>query len=193
MLARLLRLLVPLAPRRHPRLFPIFRRGRFQTGLFRSRPLRPTPSPRPRTQPLQRRPAAPSQPQPSSPTRQKIRPKLSLASPPPEGAGWREIAPPSPPPNPHRPPPTLSPARSPRPPAAVPLRTPNRPPNPRHTAPTKPRSPTPHPAPPVARRGQAHPRTSRKTPRRTSRVFWKKLLRAQSHPISRPSSDRDLK
>ena len=81
MLTRLLRLLAPLTPRRRPRLFPIFRRGRFQTGLFRSRRPHPTPSPRPRTQPLQRRPAVPSQPQPSSPTRQKIRPKLSLASP----------------------------------------------------------------------------------------------------------------
>ena len=113
MLTRLLRLLAPLTPRRHPRLFPIFRRGRFQTGLFRSRRPRPTPSPRPRTQPLQRRPAAPSKPQPSSPTRQKIRPKLSLASPPPLGAGWREIAPPSPPPNSHRPAHALSFVRSP--------------------------------------------------------------------------------
>ena len=81
MLTRLLRLLAPLTPRCRPRLFPIFRRGRFQTGLFRSRRPHPTPSPRPRTQPLQRRPPVPSQPQPSSPTRPKIRPKLSLASP----------------------------------------------------------------------------------------------------------------
>ena len=80
MLVRLLRLLAPLTPRRRSRLFPIFRRGRFETGLFRSRRPHPNPSPRPRTQPLQRRPAAPSQPQPSSPTRRKIRPKLSLAS-----------------------------------------------------------------------------------------------------------------
>ena len=71
-------------------------RGRFQTGLFRSRRPHPNPSPRPRTQPLQRRPAAPSQPQPSSPTRQKIRPKLSLAAP------RRTPQPPAQPP-PHRP------------------------------------------------------------------------------------------
>ena len=81
MLARLLRLLAPLTPRRRPRLFLTLRSDRSQTSRFRSRPLRPNPSPRPRTQPLQRRPAAPSQPQPSSPTRQKNRPKLSLASP----------------------------------------------------------------------------------------------------------------
>ena len=81
MLTRLLRLLAPLTPRRRSRLFPIFRRGRFQTGLFRSRRPHPTPSPRPRTQRPWRRPSVPSQLQPSSPTRQKNRPKLSLASP----------------------------------------------------------------------------------------------------------------
>ena len=81
MLARLLRLLVPLTPRRCPRLFLTLRRRRSETGLFRSRSLRPNPAPRPRTQRPWRRPAVPSQPQPSSPTRQKNRPKLSLASP----------------------------------------------------------------------------------------------------------------
>ena len=85
-----------LAPRRRSRLFPIFRRGRFQTGLFRSRRPHPTPAPRPRTQPLPRRPAAPHSPNLPRQPAKKIRPKLSLASRPPLGAGWREIAPPSP-------------------------------------------------------------------------------------------------
>ena len=40
------------------------------------------------------RPAVPARPQPSSPTRQKNSPKLSLASRPPLGAGWRETVPP---------------------------------------------------------------------------------------------------
>ena len=106
MLTRLLRLLVPLTPRRCPRLFLTLRRGRSQTGLFRSRRLRPTPSPRPRTQPLQRRPAAPSKPHPSSPTRQKTGP--SYLSPPP--------------PNSRRPAHALSFVRPPRPPVAVPVR-----------------------------------------------------------------------
>ena len=154
MLTRLLRLLAPLTPRRRPRLFPIFRRGRFQTGLFRSRRPHPTSSPRPRTQRPRARPAAPAQPQPSSPTRQKTRPKLSLASPPPLGAGWREIAPPSPPPNPRRPAPARSPVRSPQPPLAAPLRTPQPPAQPsphRHRQDLAHRCHTPiHPSPSVA-------------------------------------------
>ena len=151
MLTRLLRLLVPLTPRRCPRLFLTLRRGRSQTGLFRSRPLHPNPSPRPRTQPPPRRPAVPSQPQPSSPTRQKIRPKLSLASPNPLGdSGWREIAPPSPPPNSRRPAQALSPIRSPQPPLAVPLRTPQPPAQPSPHRPGK-ASPT-HATPRSARR-----------------------------------------
>ena len=80
MLTRLLRLLAASATRRSY-LFLTLGRGRSQTGLFRSRRPHPTPSPRPPTQRPWRRPAAPSQPQPSSPTRQKNRPKLSLASP----------------------------------------------------------------------------------------------------------------
>ena len=108
MLARLLRLLAPLTPRRRSRLFPIFRRGRFETGLFRSR--RPPPlatsahpaSLAPSSRPL----AAPA----SSPTRQKSGPSyLSPARIPSGDSGWREIAPPSPPPNPRRPPQALSP------------------------------------------------------------------------------------
>ena len=57
----------------------------------------------------------------------------------------------------------------------------------RHTALAKPLPPTPHPGPPVAARALARPRFTRRTPRRTSRVFWKKLLRAQAHPISCPN------
>ncbi len=87
MLARLLRLLATSATRR-PRLFLTLRRRRSETGLVRSRRLRPNPSPRPRTQRPWGRPAVTSQPQPSSPTRQKIRPKLSLASLNPQG-GFR--------------------------------------------------------------------------------------------------------
>ena len=187
MLTRLLRLLAPLIPRRRPHLFPIFRRGRFETGLFRSRRPHPTPSPRPRTQPFQRRPAVPSRPQPSSPTRQKIRPKLSLASLPPEGAGWREIAPPSPPPKSRRPAPALSPIRSPQPPLAVPLRTPQPPAQPSPHRPGK-TSPT-HATPRSARRrpcpgaSPLHPKNA--PPRLKS--FLKKLLRAQAHPISCPN------
>ena len=76
-----------LAPRRRSRLFPI----------FRSRRLRPNPSPPPRTQRPQRRPAVPSQPQHSSPIRQKIRPSgLWPARTPYGGSGWPETAPTSP-------------------------------------------------------------------------------------------------
>ena len=188
MLARLLRLLVPLTPRRHPRLFPIFRRGRFQTGLFRSRRPHPNPSPRPRTQPLQRRPAAPSQPQSSSPTRQKIRPKLSLASLPPLGAGWREIAPPSPPPNSRRPAHALSFVRPPRPPVAVPARAARRPAQasphrPGKTSPT--RAPLPSRATPRSVRRRAWPGASRLQPKYAPprlKSFLEKTLIAREAP-----------
>ena len=61
MLARLLRLLVPLIPRRRPRTCspPCVATGRRPASSARRR-LHPTPSPRPRTQPLQRRPPVPS-------------------------------------------------------------------------------------------------------------------------------------
>ena len=155
-----------LAPR--PRLFPIFRRGRFQTGLFRSRHPHPTPSPRPRTQPIQRRPAAPSQPQPSSPTRQKIRPKLSLASLPPLGAGWREIAPPSPPPDSRCPEsrPQLRPI-----PATAGCRASASPPS-NHAHP----APAPWRYTASDRQAPPRPNPRHNTPRAASRVFWKKLL-----------------
>ena len=60
---------------------------------------RPNPSPPPRTQRPQRRPAVPSQPQPSSPIRQKIRPSsLWPARTPIGGFGLaRDCSPPSPP------------------------------------------------------------------------------------------------
>ena len=191
MLTRLLRLLAPLTPRRHPRLFPIFRRGRSQTGLFRSRRLRPTPSPRPRTQPLQRRPAAPSQPQPSSPTRQKKPAQAISRQPAPSGGRLaRDSSPFTPtqfPPPGTRPRPRPIPATAgcragasrpasrpglattpwqdlahPRP-AALPCHTPVR------------------PSPGVARRV---PASAQKTPRRASRVFWKKLLLRARPPLS---------
>ena len=188
MLARLLRLLAPLTPRAVPACSPPCVGAGLRPAASARDALHPTPSPRPRTQPLQRRPAAPSQPQPSSPTRQKIRPKLSLASPNPYGdSGWREIAPPSPPPNSRRPAHALSPVRSPQPPLAVPLRTPQPPAQPSPHRPGK-TSPT-HATPRSARRrpcpgaSPLHP----KNPRRASRVFWKKLLRAQAHPISCPN------
>ena len=165
MLARLLRLLATSATER-PRLFLTLRLGRSQTGLFRSRRPHPNPSPRPRTQPPPRRPALPSQPQPSSPTRQKIRPKLSLASPPPLGAGWREIAPPSPPPNSRRPAHALSFVRPPRPPVAVPVR-----------AARRPAQVSPH------RPGKTSPRRallpSRATPRSVRRRAWPGASRLQ--------------
>ena len=63
----------------HPTSFRVLRSGRSQTGLFRSR-LRPTPAPHPRPLRPRIRPALPSQPQPSSPTRQKIRPQRSPSS-----------------------------------------------------------------------------------------------------------------
>ena len=187
MLARLLRLLAPLTPRRRPRLFPILRRGRFQTGLFRSRRPHPTPSPRPRPQRPWRHPAVPSQPQPSSPTRQKIRPKLSLASPNPLwGFGLaRDSSPFTPtqfPPPGTRPQPRPIPAT-----AGCPARP--------HGPASRPALATPPwqdlahpchtPVRSVAGRGPARPRFTRRTPRRTSRVFWKKLLRAQPRPVSR--------
>ena len=83
----------PLPLPRRPRSFFALRRGR-------SRRLRPTPSPRPRPRRRWGRPAVPSQPQPSSPARQKIRlSALSPARTPMRGSGWRESAPPF---TPHR-------------------------------------------------------------------------------------------
>ena len=144
MLARLLRLLAPLTPRRRPRLLLTLRSDRSQTGLFRSRRPHPTPSPRPRTQPLQRRSAVPSQPQPSSPTRQKNRPKLSLASLNPLW-GFRLARDSSP----------FTPTQSP-PPATNPPPQPIPPTTPRRAAPHPPTS-GPAPTPPP-RQNLAHPR-----------------------------------
>ena len=169
MLTRLLRLLAPLTPRRCPRWFATLRRGRPQTGLFRSKRLHPTPAPRPRTQPLHRRPALPSQPRPSSPTRQKIRPKLSLASLPPLGAGWREIAPPSPPPKSRRP----ASRPQPRPiPATAGCRAGASPPS-NHAHP----APAPWRYTASDRQAPPRPNPRQNTPRAASRVFSKKLLR----------------
>ncbi len=93
-----------------------------------------------------------------SPPRSKNRPKLSLAGPPPLGAGRREIAPPSPPPESRRPPP----------------------PRPRPSALARPRPPAPRTTP-----HQPLPKPTKKAPRITSRVFWKKLLSRARPPIRR--------
>ena len=124
MLTRLLRLLAPLAPRRHPRSFPILRRGRFQTSLFRSQ-RRPTPAPRPTTRPLQRRPATPAQPQSQSPTRPKNPAQAISRQPAPSGGGLaRDSSPFTPHPNPAA-----------RHPPANQSNPPNHPPSPHHPAP----------------------------------------------------------
>ena len=152
-----------------------------------------TPRRCPRTWRLQRRPAVPSRPQPSSPTRQKIRPKLSLASPPPPGAGWREIAPPSPPPNPRRRPPARSPVRSPQPLLAAPRRT-TQPPaqasphRPGKTPPT--RAPLPSRATPRSVRRRAWPGASRIQPKDAPprlKSFLEKTLTAREAPDFRRS------
>ena len=169
MLTRLLRLLAPLTPRRRPRLFPILRRDRSQTRLFRSQRLHPNPSPRPRTQPFQRRRAAPSQPQPSSPTRQKIWPKLSLASPNPQrGFGLArdsspftptQFPPPGTRPQPRPIPPTAPCPARPHGPASRPaLATPlwQDPAHPRHT-PVRPSPPVPWRVPASAEERSAEP------------------------------------
>ena len=75
---------------------------------------------------------------------------LSPARIPSGDSGWREIAPPSPPPNSRRPAQALSPIRSPQPPLAVPLRTPQPPAQPSPHRPGK-TSPT-HATPRSARR-----------------------------------------
>ena len=168
MLARLVRLLATSVTRR-PRLFLTLRRGRSETGLFRSRRLGPNPSPRPRAGRPWRRPAVPAQPQPSSPTRREIRlSRLWPARTPSGGSGWPETAPPSLPTN------VRPPARR----AA------------QHPAQASPsRAPLPARATPrsVRRRAGpgASPRFSQKTPRRASRVFWKKTLtRANPPPVA---------
>ena len=120
---------------------------------------------------------------------QKNRSKLSLASPPPLGAGWREIAPPSPPPKSHYPPlaaplgtqPTTTEAAG-RTQAAR-LTTPAAPTRSRRRLP--PNHTPVHPSPPAPRR---LPELRQNAPRRTSRVFWKKLLRAQDHPKIAPAT-----
>ena len=175
MLTRLLRLLAPLIPRRRPHLFPTVRSDRSQTGLFRSRRLRPNPSPRPRTQPFQRRPAAPSQPQPSSPTRPK-NPAQAISRHPHPIPAARHTPSASSDPRDRR-------LRCRGAPPGVPPRS-------RHIAPERPRPaapccpPVPHPGPSVAGRDLAPPRCSQKTPRRASRVFWKKLLLRARPPLS---------
>ena len=148
--APLLRRVLPLLERLAPRFFPV---------PFRSKRLHPTPS---------RRPAAPTPPQPSSPTRPKIRPKLSLASPPPLGAGWREIAPPSPPPKSRRP----ASRPQPRPiPATAGCRASASPPS-NHAHP----APAPWRYTASDRQAPPRPNPCQNTPRAASRVFWKKLL-----------------
>ena len=131
------------------------------TRLLRAIRSFPTPSTRPRPQPLHRRPTVPAQPQPSSPTRQKSAQAVSGQPEPPLGvrAGQRPL-PPSPPTH----------FRS---HLAAP---PSLPPRPRHIALPQPRPPAPHPNPPVAGPAQARPKPRQKRPRGASRVFWKKLL-----------------
>ena len=146
MLTHLLRLLAPLAPRRHPRSFPILRTGRFPTGLFRSR-RHPTPAPRPR--PLQHRQSTPTQPQPHSPTRPKNPAQAISRRPAPSGGGpARDSSPFTPPKSDHSQPPPAPPLRtpSPRPPPTTPPLTlesvvsapPNRTPNPAKNHPAAP-------------------------------------------------------
>ena len=130
----------------------------------------PNPSPPPRTQRPQRRPAVPSQPPTFVADPPKNPPKQSLASPNPLwGFGLaRDCSPLHPHPFP------LPPRRATQPS-----------PRPRHIALPQPRPPAPHPDPPVAGPARARLRPSQKSPRRTSRVFWKKLL-LRARPPFRP-------
>ena len=184
-----------------PALFPTLRRRPVsdQPLLFET-PSTPTPSPRPRTQPLQRRPAAPSQPQPSSPTRQKNRPKLSLASPNPLwGFGLARDSSPFtptqfPPPGTRprlRPIPATAPCRAaPHPPASRPaLATPpwQDPAHPRHT-PVRPSPPVPWrvPASPEERPAEPQEFFGKNSYARKPTPF-----RAPTRPSRGPASPRD--
>ncbi len=123
MLTRLLRLLAPLAPRRHPRSFPIPFRSHFSALShlpFLPRPA--TPAPRPR--PLQHRQSTPAQPQPHSPSRPKNPAQAISGRPAPSGGGpardsspftptqIRPLAPPACPATPRSARPPASPAAS---------------------------------------------------------------------------------
>ena len=153
MLTRLLRLLATFATER-PRLFLTLRLGRSQTGPFRSRRPRPNPSPRTGTQRPRCRPAAPSQPQPSSPTRPKNPAQAISRQPAPRGGRLArdsspftptQFSPPGTSPQPH-PIPATAPCRAaPHPPASRPaLATPpwQNLTHPRHT-PVRPSPPVP--------------------------------------------------
>ena len=119
--------------------------------------------------PLQRPPAIPSQPRPSSPTREKIRPSCLSPARPLLGVGLaRDSSPFTPtqlPPPSH--PPSAPPDPRPQLPRAAqqPIQAVAPPPS------QDPAHPVPHPGPSVAGPARKRPRCSRKTPRRASRVF----------------------
>ncbi len=173
-----------LAPRRRPRLLPILRSDWSQTGLFRSQPLHPNPSPRPRTQPFHRRPAAPSQPQSSSPTRPKNPAQAISRQPAPSGGGLARDSSPFTPTQ--FPPPATRPQPRPIPqaPLATPLRTAQPPPHrPGKTSPT-------HATPRSARRHAplgASPNQPKTTPPHL-KSFLEKLLRAREAPCRAPAT-----
>ena len=167
----LLPLLALLAPWRRPRLFLTIRKG-LGIGLNPASSgrdaFRPNPSPPPRTQRRQRRPAVPSQPQPSSPIRQKIRPSsLWPARTPYGGSGWPETAPPF---TPH--PFPLPPRRATQPPA--------------QTSPHRPATTSPTRATPRSARRRACPGASPTQPKNAPprlKSFLGKTLIAREGPI----------
>ena len=156
-----------------------------------------TPRRCPRTWRLQRRPAVPSRPQPSSPTRPKIRPKLSLAS---ANPLWgfalardsspftpTQSPPPATSPQPHPIPPTASRRTAPHPPTSGPAPTP--PPR-QDLAPPRPAALPCHtpvsPSPGVARRV---PASAKRRPAAPQEFFGKNSYCARG-PRFRRSAQR---
>ena len=200
MLTRLLRLLAPSHPGATPACSPSF----VGAGFNRPLPAR-TPPPHPLTTSAHPASSAPPCRPLEAPTfvanRQKTGPSyLSPARIPYGDSGWREIAPPSPPPNSRRPAPALSFVRPPRLPVAVPVRAARRPAQasphrPGKTRPPAPRCPTePHPGPSVAGRGRRVPASAKDAPPRLKSFLKKLLLRARpplaplrTAPLSSPS------
>ncbi len=127
---------------------------------------------------------------------QKIRPKLSLAGPPPLGAGRREIAPPSPPPKSHYPPlaaplgtqPKTSDAAGCT--RAAGMSTPAAPTRSRRRLPPNhdPLPPAPHPGPPLAARAPAPRRISPKCSPPHLKSFLEKTLTRARPPQNRPAT-----
>ncbi len=142
--------------------------------------------------PLPFRPPS-SQPQLSSPTRPKIRPKLSLASRPPLGAGWRETVPPLTPSQIPPPDARASPVRPPPPARRAAQASPHRP------ATTSPTRSAPRPQSPCLSALTSLPSPlypSSPTPPKCApnclKSFLEKTLIARETPISTPPTAQPI-